>query len=359
MRILNVSFVFVLLLLTSCGGYNLTSYSNVDAVNTIVDLSNANYEILRIVEGSSEQVYVFGIGGLSKASLRDNAKADMYRKANLQSGEAIIYPSTTLSVVSYLGVVTKVRATSTGYKIRLYKNEIPKINSANSEYVSLTEEPKLDQETKLVTETITYKNKYNTDITRFCINDEFNLEMVHISEDGGTDDFYIGETEVTKGFWRFIMGGEMLEGKINEPISNISVSEVNICCNRLNDLFASVLPKGYKFDIPTVEQWKLAAKGADPSCEKIYSGSNNLNEVGWYALNTPGKYLVKTKKPNNIGLYDMSGGVSEICKGINGYEAYGGNSFSGAKQCKISSSFPIDGTYKNKKVGFRLVLVRK
>mgnify|MGYP007057722534 CR=1 FL=1 len=105
------------LMLSGCG-FNTTSYSNIDAVNTVVDLSNANYEIIGTVEGISKQTYVFGIGGLSKKSLIENAKSDMYRNANLQANEAIIYPSTTTSVQSYV-VVDIVKATATGYKIKI------------------------------------------------------------------------------------------------------------------------------------------------------------------------------------------------------------------------------------------------
>ena len=133
------------LMLSGCG-FNTTSYSNIDAVNTVVDLSNADYEIIETVTGESKQTYVFGIGGLSKKSLTENAKADMYKNANLTANEAIIYPSVTTSVASYLGIVTNIRAVASGYKIR-FKRDI-----AKSETTDILANKKEDLSTKTVAE---------------------------------------------------------------------------------------------------------------------------------------------------------------------------------------------------------------
>lgn len=116
-KLIYLVFASCALMLTSCA-FNTTSYQNVDEVNTVVDLSNADYEIIGTVEGTSKQTYVFGIGGLSKKSLIENAKSDMYRNANLQANEAIIYPSTTTSFENYL-IVNIVTAKATGYKIKI------------------------------------------------------------------------------------------------------------------------------------------------------------------------------------------------------------------------------------------------
>ena len=66
---------------------------------------------------------------------------------------------------------------------------------------------------------------------------------------------------------------------------------------------------GYR--LPTVEEWQYAAKGGQ---EFRYSGSDNLDEVGWYYDNSGSKtHPVAQKKPNDYGLYDMSGNVGEWC----------------------------------------------
>lgn len=68
---------------------------------------------------------------------------------------------------------------------------------------------------------------------------------------------------------------------------------------------------GYR--LPTLEEWQYAAKGGQ---EFKYSGSDNLDEVGWYGDNSDKKtHPVAQKAPNGYGLYDMSGNVDEWCWG--------------------------------------------
>jgi len=63
--------------------------------------------------------------------------------------------------------------------------------------------------------------------------------------------------------------------------------------------------------LPTEAEWEFAAKGGNLSQGFIYSGSNNLEEVGWFSTNCQTPQAVGQKLPNELGLYDMSGNVWE------------------------------------------------
>ncbi|GIJ97183.1 hypothetical protein CAPN001_17520 [Capnocytophaga stomatis] len=64
--------------------------------------------------------------------------------------------------------------------------------------------------------------------------------------------------------------------------------------------------------IPTEAEWEYAARGGKKSKGYMWSGSNNIDEVAWYVKNSGGRmHPVGTKKPNELGIYDMSGNAWE------------------------------------------------
>lgn len=75
--------------------------------------------------------------------------------------------------------------------------------------------------------------------------------------------------------------------------------------------------KNYRF--PTVAEWEYAARGGNKSKGYRYSGSNDIDEVAWYEGNLLDELglpipwpFVGTKKPNKLGIYDMSGLLWEV-----------------------------------------------
>ena len=99
---------------------------------------------------------------------------------------------------------------------------------------------------------------------------------------------------------------------------------------------------GYR--LPSELEWEYVARGGNLSeYQYKYSGSDNIDDVAWYKANSDSKtHEVKTKQPNTLGLYDMSGNVHEWCFDKDSvvtecYRLRGGgyNSIDNAKHCTV------------------------
>lgn len=139
--------------------------------------------------------------------------------------------------------------------------------------------------------------------------------------DGSTDErpvhkvtlssYYIGKTEVTQALWKAVIDSEPFIYKgDNLPVNTVSWNDCQSFISMLNDLTGRV------FRLPTEAEWEYAARGGQKTKGYKYSGSNTLKDVAWYDDHEGGVHKVATKRPNELGIYDMSGNVREWCNDV-------------------------------------------
>lgn len=186
--------------------------------------------------------------------------------------------------------------------------------------------------------------------------------------------FYMGETEVTQALWEAVMhkNRSKVEGPQN-PVEYVTYED----CHRFIDSLRAIT--GLPFRLPTEAEWEYAARGGKKSRGYLYAGSNDLDEVAWMHANSAQKDShspVAQKKPNELGLYDMSGNVMEWCEDYYGkYSAArqvnpvnqrkssfhvirGGAYNSFAPFCRTTNRYMYDTRRRRVQVGLRLVLGR-
>jgi len=168
--------------------------------------------------------------------------------------------------------------------------------------------------------------------------------------------FSIAKTETTVGQYKayLLATGKKLAKEHQDlddryPVYFITSADAEGYCDWLSD------QTGHIYRLPTEAEWEYAARGGKLSKGFRYSGAQTLDLVAWHDKNSAGYlHFVATKKANELGLYDMTGNVSEICKdnyrkytsdpqtnpkGKTDYERQvvrGGNRSSMAWQCTVS-----------------------
>lgn len=127
--------------------------------------------------------------------------------------------------------------------------------------------------------------------------------------------YCIGETDITNLLYSRASGST---SHVSDPLNAKYISETSKSkIKTTNDLLAVFNIDDINkiecvgFDLLTEAQWEFAARGGVKSKGYLYSGSNNINDVG--CTTTP-YYDVKTKLPNELGIYDMNGYYYEIVK---------------------------------------------
>ena len=130
--------------------------------------------------------------------------------------------------------------------------------------------------------------------------------------------FWMARHEVTQGQWERLMGYNPSDFKRCGalcPVEKVSWKEA------LD--FASKLAQktGYTFRLPTEAEWEYACRSGGK--QQHYAGGGTLNTAAWYRSNAGGSpHTVGRKRPNGLGIYDMSGNVWEWCLDISDTKAY-------------------------------------
>jgi len=176
--------------------------------------------------------------------------------------------------------------------------------------------------------------------------------------------FYIGETVVTQDLWEAVMGKNRSKQKGPKmPAEYITWEQCQEFIARLNKM------TGRRFRLPTEAEWEYAAKGGRKSKGTLYAGSNNPDEVAYtltYDFDDHHK-PVGQLKPNELGLYDMSGNVWEFCqdwyrktptsKSSRYFHVIRGGSYDcDARYSRVTNRFMYDQRRRRMEVGFRLAM---
>ena len=199
------------------------------------------------------------------------------------------------------------------------------------------------------------------------------------------DDFYMGKFEVTQNQWKKVM-------KINPsrfigdeyPVEMVSWTDTQIFIRKLNQL------SGRNYRLPTEAEWEYAARSSGK--HHRFAGVSDTHDLHLYAnicadQRCPGEQWrakqddgyentapVGTYRPNDLGIYDMTGNVSEWVQEWLGeleekrpsvalepssrtFKIHRGGSWFDSPVCIGTTTIDFNSVnYRANNIGFRLVL---
>ena len=172
-----------------------------------------------------------------------------------------------------------------------------------------------------------------------CVENEQNVRNVTLSG------FYIGVFEVTQSQWEKVMGTTVQQQKSKAgynslygvgsdyPMYYVNWTEASEFCRLLSE------KSGRTYALPTEAQWEYAARGGQHANYERYSGSSRIEDVAWFSGSSKATiHPCGRKNANALGLYDMSGNVSEWC--ADWYNTYYSSDDTNDPQG------PVDGDYR-------------
>jgi formylglycine-generating enzyme required for sulfatase activity len=134
--------------------------------------------------------------------------------------------------------------------------------------------------------------------------------------------FYMGKYPVTQEEWGKLMGNNPSKFKQagkKAPVETVSWNDCQEYIKKLNQ------KEGKTYRLPTEAEWEYSARGGSGG-STIYTYGDDVSKLGdyaWYDANSGNTtHPVGQKKPNSLGLYDMTGNVWEWCGDWYGKEYY-------------------------------------
>ncbi len=219
-----------------------------------------------------------------------------------------------------ISLIVTGKALSNGFELRILTTNGVKVYSCV--YMNTGKSTAINDAIKLFTDNV-QTNYINLGDIKWVLVDGGTFQM---GSSGGYGDeqpehtvqvksFYMSPTEVTfEQYDAFcdVTGKSKPDdngwGRDKMPIPNISWDDANAYCNWLSEQL------GEPIRLPTEAEFEYAAREGNKSKGYKYSGSDYIEDVGWFVGNSAGRsHEVGTRMANGLGIYDLSGNVWEWC----------------------------------------------